>query len=271
MPSITLNLNVENAPNPARKHFEKTNIQFIFQKLVQHLKILAFIPLSTSFSSSPPHPPSSLLLSCLLSLYSPLLFCILWFVPAFSSSSLSPSTPSCTPLHPPPLPRSTYTFLVQLPDYSIPSLPLSNLSLSFCLSVCLSLCCPPPPVHFALTIPSLSYCYKISLYSLSLLPLLFPQYISLSLPPSPPFRFMHSSLFQLISFSFSFLTAIPPFLLLTNASIYNRNVCLSICPSRLEERGGGGRQQPTRRVDRKEGGNEEGDFYDGMPGWTYFS
>ena len=23
---ITLNLNVENAPNPARKHFEKTNI-----------------------------------------------------------------------------------------------------------------------------------------------------------------------------------------------------------------------------------------------------
>ena len=25
MPSITLNLNVENAPNPARKHFEKTN------------------------------------------------------------------------------------------------------------------------------------------------------------------------------------------------------------------------------------------------------
>ena len=25
MPSITLNLNVENAPNPVRKHFEKTN------------------------------------------------------------------------------------------------------------------------------------------------------------------------------------------------------------------------------------------------------
>ena len=27
MPSITLNLNVENAPNPAQKHFEKTNSQ----------------------------------------------------------------------------------------------------------------------------------------------------------------------------------------------------------------------------------------------------
>ena len=26
MPSLTLNLNVENAPNPARKHFENTNI-----------------------------------------------------------------------------------------------------------------------------------------------------------------------------------------------------------------------------------------------------
>ena len=25
------------------------------------------------------------------------------------------------------------------------------------------------------------------------------------------------------------------------------------------------------RVDRKEGGNGEGDFYDGMPVWTYFS
>ena len=30
MPSITLNLNVENAPNPARKHFEKTNITGFF-------------------------------------------------------------------------------------------------------------------------------------------------------------------------------------------------------------------------------------------------
>ena len=26
MPSILLNLNVENTPNPARKHFEKTNM-----------------------------------------------------------------------------------------------------------------------------------------------------------------------------------------------------------------------------------------------------
>ena len=25
------------------------------------------------------------------------------------------------------------------------------------------------------------------------------------------------------------------------------------------------------RVDRKEGGYGEGDFYDGIPGWTYFS
>ena len=30
MPSITLNLNVENAPNPARKHFEKTNTNKLY-------------------------------------------------------------------------------------------------------------------------------------------------------------------------------------------------------------------------------------------------
>ena len=52
-------------------------------------------------------------------------------------------------------------------------------------------------------------------------------------------------------------------------SIYTKQKCLFVCLSCLEEVGGLLRE--TGRIDRKEGGNGEVDFFDGMPAWTYFS
>ena len=57
-----------------------------------------------------------------------------------------------------------------------------------------------------------------------------------------------------------------------SAEIYMKQKCLSVCLFvclSVTFGGGGGCQ--GRRGGGQEGGNGEGDFYDRIPGWTYFS
>ena len=49
MPSITLNLIVENAPNPARKHFEKTNSTSIIVLYVVIISLLLLLLLLSTY------------------------------------------------------------------------------------------------------------------------------------------------------------------------------------------------------------------------------
>ena len=56
MPAITLNLNAENAPNPVRKHFEKTNIKQILKlmnSIVKRLLMVLMVKHSGESQESP--------------------------------------------------------------------------------------------------------------------------------------------------------------------------------------------------------------------------